>query len=1001
MTASRSRPAGARAPHALALRVLGWALVAGGLSVLPATGARAAVDTALTRYPYLTDSVQTSITVNWATDAAVTGTGSVTWGPVGSCAANTQPATGTPITVGTRAEMQWAATIPVTPDTSYCYRVRLGGTDLLGTDASPEFTSQVAAGSTAPFSFAVFGDWGQVYPNSLNGDQTNVLRQLSRSGVRFAVMTGDTGYQDGSQLQYGDLQQTGSNVSGIFGPTYWGVPGRSIPVFNVQGNHGFENGEVQITNWPEQNATAASGGKYEMEPYPSVNGSAPASYPSFWYAFDAGGARFYALTSAWADHNVGTGTSYTGDLAAHWTPSSPEYQWLEADLAAHPNALKLAFWHYPIYSDSRDQKSHVGLQGGVGTLQGLLDQYRVAMAFNGHAHGYERNAADSAGMVSYIFGNGGAALGPLGTCHAYDLYAIASGGTACGSAAAGQANDRVFGFGKVTVDGRTVTVTPTDSLGRTFDVQTYTFPTSGSDTTAPTEPGTLTAVAGAAPGVGPKVDLTWLPSTDAVGVTGYRVYRNASTTPLATLPGTATGYTDTAVTPLTAYTYRVSAVDAAGNESTKASAQVTTLPDGSTSTFAPTDDATIDASQPAVNLGTATKLVVDGSPVNQTLLRFDVGGLTGCVVTSAKLRLTVGTATDDGSAVGGDLYPAATTWSQSTVTYATAPTSGTTKLASLPAPVTLGTGYTVDVTSTVTGNGAVAYLLRSPSSDGARYVSKESGTATTAPQLQVTCSPATADSQPPTTPGNLTATALTATSVALAWTASTDNVGVVGYRVYRNGSTTPLATVGSTATTFTDGTAAPATAYTYQVAAVDAMGNESTPRASVAVSTPVAPTVRTFAPTDDATVDASQPSVNTGTSSRLTVDSSPVNWTLLKFTVTGTSGCTVTNARLRLTVGGTANDNSAYGGDLYATTTSTWSQSTVTYATSPQPGPTKIASVPTAVSLNTAYLFDVTPLVAGDGTVSVLLRSPNSDGARYVSKEGGTATTAPQLQVTC
>jgi hypothetical protein len=292
-------------------------------------------------------------------------------------------------------------------------------------------------------------------------------------------MTGDTAYSKGTQLQYGDLRQTGTNVSGIFGPSYWAVPGRSIPVFNVQGNHGFENGPVQILNWPEQQAAATSGGRYVMEPYPSVHGSRPASYPSLWYAFDAGGARFYALTSAWADGNRGSGTSYSDDVAAHWTPSSPEYRWLEADLAAHPKALKLAFWHYPLYSDSQGQRSHVGLQGGAGTLQGLLNRNRVAMVFNGHAHGYERNAPDGAGMVSYVFGNGGGSLGPLGTCHAYDRYAIAANGTACGSAPHGVGNDRVFGFGKVTVAGRTVTVTPTDSLGRTFDVQTYTFPATG------------------------------------------------------------------------------------------------------------------------------------------------------------------------------------------------------------------------------------------------------------------------------------------------------------------------------------------------------------------------------------------------------------------------------------------------------------------------------------------------------------------------------------------
>ena len=44
-----------------------------------------------------------------------------------------------------------------------------------------------------------------------------------------------------------------------------------------------------------------------MENYPSINGSTANSYPSFWYAFDAGRARFYVLTASWADGNIGVG----------------------------------------------------------------------------------------------------------------------------------------------------------------------------------------------------------------------------------------------------------------------------------------------------------------------------------------------------------------------------------------------------------------------------------------------------------------------------------------------------------------------------------------------------------------------------------------------------------------------------------------------------------------------------------------------------------------------
>jgi Ca2+-binding RTX toxin-like protein len=442
-----------------------------------AVPAGAAVNAELTRYPYLTDSVQRSITVNWASTRAQS-TGSVQFGPEGDCQASSKTASKTQITVNGVPEYQWRASIPVVPDTRYCYRVRLGAADLLGSDPAPVFTSQVASGSTTPFSFAVFGDWGQAYatapgqPNA-NPDQANVLSQIAQSGARFAVMTGDTAYPNGSQTNYGDLQQTGADVSAVFGPAFWSIPGRSIPVFNVTGNHGLFAGATQMTNWPEGNAARTSAGRYRTDNYPSVAGATGGRYPSFWYAFDAGPARFYVLTAAWADGNGGTNGVYAADAAAHWAPGKAEYDWLAHDLQTHPGGLKFAFWHYPLYADTTGARSDTSLQGGPGTLQGLLDANHVNIAFNGHAHGYQRNRPDPAGLVSYVFGNGGADLGPISSCSVFDLYAIGKHGTHCGLAPPNLTDDHVFGFAKVTVDGQHVTVTPTDELGRTYDPQTY------------------------------------------------------------------------------------------------------------------------------------------------------------------------------------------------------------------------------------------------------------------------------------------------------------------------------------------------------------------------------------------------------------------------------------------------------------------------------------------------------------------------------------------------
>jgi fibronectin type 3 domain-containing protein len=85
-----------------------------------------------------------------------------------------------------------------------------------------------------------------------------------------------------------------------------------------------------------------------------------------------------------------------------------------------------------------------------------------------------------------------------------------------------------------------------------------------------------------------------------------------------------------------------------------------------------------------------------------------------------------------------------------------------------------------------------------------------------------------ADTQPPTTPSSLSAVSAPPSGVALTWGSSSDNVGVVGYYVYRNGA--PIVSVSGTS--FTDPALAPGY-YSYTVAAYDAAGNIS-PRSSSA-----------------------------------------------------------------------------------------------------------------------------------------------------------------------
>jgi chitodextrinase len=96
------------------------------------------------------------------------------------------------------------------------------------------------------------------------------------------------------------------------------------------------------------------------------------------------------------------------------------------------------------------------------------------------------------------------------------------------------------------------------------------------------------------------------------------------------------------------------------------------------------------------------------------------------------------------------------------------------------------------------------------------------------------------DTQPPSTPANLVASGITQTGLTLTWTASTDNVGVTGYDVFRNG--TRLGSTTSTSSPQAGLTCA--TTYSFAVAAFDAAGNRST-QATVSARTAACATTGT------------------------------------------------------------------------------------------------------------------------------------------------------------
>jgi chitodextrinase len=859
------------------LRRAGYALTAAtlaatGLLALPAT-ARASLPGAsgeLTRAPWLTDITTSSVQVNWATTTQNTGV--VEYGPPGNCTANSVTASGqgASITVGSTVEYFNSVTVtPLAADTTYCYRITDGSVDLLGTNASPQFTTLQSATGSQPLTFDVFGDWGDttnsgVNDGSLNTNQAGVDAGIASSSAQFALSVGDIAYPDGSETQYGDLNQSGIDISGVFGPSFWAVPGESVPLFPVSGNHGKNT--TFLHEWP-QPATSANG-VYTMVSYGSIDGNNSGSYPTVYYAFSTGGVRFYVLDASW-DNNVGTATGgscgtvpscklYQVDHDAHWTVSSAEYQWLAADLTAHPGGLKFAFFHFPLHSDDTAEPTDTFLDntpGSSGSLEQLLHDNGVQLAFNGHAHDYQRNIATPGGVTSYVTGGGGAKASAVGlnTCSTTDAYAVgwnySSGkGTSCGAAAKPTSDSQVYHFLKVTVNGTTVTVTPTNSQGIAFDAKSYNF---AADTTPPSAPGGLTASQN---GSG-AVALSWTAASDNIGVSAYDIYRNGAY--LATVGPGATSYTDATATSGTAYTYLVKARDLAGN-ATGASVDV----NGGSSLFADGFESgdlshwtsvsgTIKAESSLVHTGTFA--AEETSTGSATYARKTLGGSYNelwaqgwvDVVSHSTSGAFFSFRTSSGSSIvyvyinsAGKLSLRNDVGGVTTYSTTTMPTGGW-HLVTLHALVN-GASSSLDVSLDGTqvpdltltgqnlGTNPIAMLQLGDNNTGRTYdIALD--------DVSVNQAGGQSDTTPPTAPGAPTVTSLTSSSVGLSWTAATDNVGVTGYHILRNG--TDIGTVAGTSTSYTDSTVSPSTTYTYAVTAYDAAGN-STTGSSTQVTTP-------------------------------------------------------------------------------------------------------------------------------------------------------------------
>jgi acid phosphatase type 7 len=181
-------------------------------------------------------------------------------------------------------------------------------------------------------------------------------------GTVMAV--GDLAYPDGSKENFACYDKT------------WGrVKSRTRP---APGNHEFH----------------ASG----ATPYFDYFGPAAGDRKTGYYSYELGTWHIVVLNSECKD-------------AGGCEAGSPQEKWLRADLAAHPAACTLAYWHKPLFSSGSAHGNDLTVKP---LFQALYDA-NAELVITGHDHDYERfapqtpdGAADPVrGIREFVVGTGG------------------------------------------------------------------------------------------------------------------------------------------------------------------------------------------------------------------------------------------------------------------------------------------------------------------------------------------------------------------------------------------------------------------------------------------------------------------------------------------------------------------------------------------------------------------------------------------------------------------
>jgi chitodextrinase len=344
-----------------------------------------------------------------------------------------------------------------------------------------------------------------------------------------------------------------------------------------------------------------------------------------------------------------------------------------------------------------------------------------------------------------------------------------------------------------------------------------------SDTTPPSTPTGLTAT----PTSATSVALSWSASSDQEsGIARYHVYRNG------TLVATAltTSHANISLAPSTTYLYQVSAVNGSNLESTKSASVSATTP-----ALAPGGTLT------AIHVGGAEVTATDGTVYIAD--QYGSGGQTYLVTTA--IANTADDAIYQTQRYGNFSYtiPAPTGtytvtlkfseiyWDAAGLRVFNVQAEGQPIITNLDVFQQVGAYAAYDVSVPVMVSDGNLNLVFQSVVDNAVVsgIKVVSGGVVPPP-----------DATAPSSPTGVTATAVSSSQINLAWTASTDNVGVTGYRVLRcqgTGCVPSLLTTLGNVTSYQNTGLAGTTTYTYTVVALDAAGNASAPSSATSATT--------------------------------------------------------------------------------------------------------------------------------------------------------------------